>query len=63
MIFPVAVRTGLELRDRYVPKGGFSAVRDQAAAADRENLRAGRAISITCRRLSRKIPTRSRCAG
>jgi membrane fusion protein (multidrug efflux system) len=25
-IFPVAVRTALELRDKYVPKGGFSAV-------------------------------------
>jgi membrane fusion protein, multidrug efflux system len=24
--FPVAVRTGLELRDKYVPKGGFDAV-------------------------------------
>ncbi len=26
VIFPIALRTGLELRDRYVPKGGFSAV-------------------------------------
>jgi len=25
-IFPVAVRTAVELRDKYVPKGGFSAV-------------------------------------
>ena len=24
--FPIAVRTALELRDKYVPKGGFSAV-------------------------------------
>jgi membrane fusion protein (multidrug efflux system) len=27
VVFPIALRTGLELRDRYVPKGGFSAVR------------------------------------
>jgi membrane fusion protein (multidrug efflux system) len=27
VIFPIALRTGLELRDKYVPKGGFSAVR------------------------------------
>jgi membrane fusion protein, multidrug efflux system len=27
VIFPIALRTGLELRDRYVPKGGFSAVK------------------------------------
>ena len=27
VVFPIAVRTGLELRDKYVPKGGFSAVR------------------------------------
>jgi membrane fusion protein (multidrug efflux system) len=27
VVFPIAQRTGLELRDRYVPKGGFSAVR------------------------------------
>ena len=40
VIFPVSLRTGLELRTRYAPKGGFSAVKDQAAAADRENLRA-----------------------
>jgi membrane fusion protein, multidrug efflux system len=26
VIFPIALRTGLELRDKYVPKGGFSAV-------------------------------------
>ncbi len=26
VIFPIALRTGLELRDRYAPKGGFSAV-------------------------------------
>jgi membrane fusion protein, multidrug efflux system len=26
VIFPISARTGLELRDRYVPKGGFSAV-------------------------------------
>jgi membrane fusion protein, multidrug efflux system len=26
VLFPVAVRTALELRDRYVPKGGFQAV-------------------------------------
>jgi membrane fusion protein, multidrug efflux system len=26
VIFPIAVRTALELRDRYVPKGGFRAV-------------------------------------
>ncbi len=26
VVFPIAVRTGLELRDKYVPKGGFSAV-------------------------------------
>jgi membrane fusion protein, multidrug efflux system len=26
VIFPIAARTGLELRDKYVPKGGFSAV-------------------------------------
>jgi membrane fusion protein (multidrug efflux system) len=26
VVFPIALRTGLELRDRYVPKGGFSAV-------------------------------------
>ena len=26
VIFPVAVRTALELRDKYVPKGGFEAV-------------------------------------
>jgi membrane fusion protein (multidrug efflux system) len=26
VIFPVAVRTAVELRDKYVPKGGFSAV-------------------------------------
>ncbi|MBV9202759.1 MAG: efflux RND transporter periplasmic adaptor subunit [Alphaproteobacteria bacterium] len=25
-IFPIALRTGLELRDKYAPKGGFSAV-------------------------------------
>jgi membrane fusion protein (multidrug efflux system) len=27
VVFPIALRTGLELRERYVPKGGFSAVR------------------------------------
>jgi membrane fusion protein, multidrug efflux system len=27
VIFPIALRTALELRDRYVPKGGFRAVR------------------------------------
>jgi membrane fusion protein (multidrug efflux system) len=27
VIFPIALRTGLELRDRYVPKGGFNAVK------------------------------------
>ena len=26
VIFPIALRTGLELRDRYAPRGGFSAV-------------------------------------
>jgi membrane fusion protein, multidrug efflux system len=26
VIFPIALRTGLELRDRYAPKGGFRAV-------------------------------------
>jgi membrane fusion protein (multidrug efflux system) len=26
VIFPIALRTGLELRNKYVPKGGFSAV-------------------------------------
>ncbi len=26
VLFPIALRTALELRDRYVPKGGFSAV-------------------------------------
>jgi membrane fusion protein, multidrug efflux system len=26
VVFPIALRTGLELRDRYAPKGGFSAV-------------------------------------
>ena len=26
VVFPIALRTGLELRDKYVPKGGFSAV-------------------------------------
>ncbi len=26
VIFPIALRTGLELRDKYVPKGGFNAV-------------------------------------
>ena len=26
VIFPIALRTGLELRDKYAPKGGFSAV-------------------------------------
>jgi membrane fusion protein (multidrug efflux system) len=29
VIFPIALRTGLELRDRYAPKGGFSAVQIQ----------------------------------
>ncbi len=27
VIFPIATRTGLELRDKYAPKGGFSAVK------------------------------------
>ncbi|MFZ3235680.1 MAG: efflux RND transporter periplasmic adaptor subunit [Stellaceae bacterium] len=27
VIFPIALRTGLELRDKYAPKGGFSAVK------------------------------------
>ena len=27
VIFPIALRTAIELRDRYVPKGGFSAVK------------------------------------
>ncbi len=27
VIFPIALRTGLELRDRYAPKGGFRAVK------------------------------------
>ncbi len=26
VLFPIALRTALELRDRYVPKGGFNAV-------------------------------------
>ena len=42
VIFPVAVRTGLDLRDRYATKGRVQRGRDQAAPAGRTNLRAGR---------------------
>ena len=41
VIFPISLRTGLELRDRYAPRAA-SARSCQAAAAGRPNLRAGR---------------------
>ena len=41
VLFPIALRTALELRDRYVPKGGFQRRRDPAAAAEQKNLQTG----------------------
>src|SRR5215472_13596130 len=36
VIFPIALRTGLELRDKYAPKGGFSAVQIRLRQATRK---------------------------
>jgi membrane fusion protein (multidrug efflux system) len=36
VVFPIALRTGIALRDRYVPKGGFSAVQIRLRLPDRK---------------------------
>ena len=62
VLFPVALRTGLDLRSRYAPEGRLQRGRAQAAPARRPDLRTGWASSTMCRRLSPRTPTRSPCA-
>ena len=42
VVFPIAVRTALELRQHYADKGGFNAVRDQDPPARRPHVRPDR---------------------
>src|SRR6516165_7761666 len=51
VVFPIAARTGLELRDRYEAKGGFTAVVLKLRLANGRIYGYG-ASSITCRRRS-----------
>ena len=57
VIFPISMRTALELRDRYGPKGGFSAVVIKLRLPTGVIYRA-KGHSITCRRPSPRPPTR-----
>ncbi len=56
--FPVSLRAGLDLRNRYADKGRLQRGGDQAAPARRPNLRPERQGSTMFRQPSPKTPTR-----
>ena len=62
VIFPIALRTGLDLRNRYAAKGRVQRRRDQAAPAGRADLRAGGQARLRVADCRDQTPTRSRCA-
>ena len=62
VIFPIALRAAIDLRNRYAAKGGFSAVVIKLRLAD-GRIYGRTASSIMPHRPSPKPPTRSPCAG
>ena len=62
VIFPIALRTALELRDRYAPKGGFSAVKIRLRLPNGKIYGQTAHLDYVDTTVAGKTPTRSRCA-
>ena len=62
VLFSIAQRTGLDLRNRYAKKGGFSAVVIKLRLPD-GRIYGQDGTLIMCRRQSAKTPIRSLCEG
>ena len=62
MIFPVSLRAGLDLRNRYADKGGFSAVVIELRLPDGRIYGQNGKLDYASPTRSPKTPTRSPCA-